>query len=193
MSLFDIKGITIVTADMLAKSGGITAKGKALAGQANTREALHKLLQQLAPDSVLKYYTNGAWSMHQMLDYLLQIIGPAELVMSTWTITEDPARTLLNLKQSGQITAIHALFDYRVRERSAGAHQILSSICDSLALGKCHAKVTVLTNDQWSVSIVGSANFSRNRRMEAGTIFTDKEAVLFDRKMILNEIAACRK
>jgi len=152
------------------------------------RQNLEQCFMGFVPDRVFKFFTDGAWSMHHLVQYFLEQIGPAELVISTWTLTENPARILVNLKEAGLITSLHCLFDYRIQDRSPNSYQLIQSIADKIKLTKVHAKVATITQDQKGVSIVGSANFSKNKRLEAGTVFTKRTDAMFDRDWIMKKI-----
>jgi hypothetical protein len=58
-----------------------------------------------------------------------------------------------------------------------------------IRLTTCHAKIVVLQNQQWSVAIVGSANFTNNPRIEAGIVSTERAVGDFHRDWMLAEIA----
>lgn len=122
--------------------------------------------------------------MHQLLAYVLEQTGPAAVWMTTWTITEEPMRSLLQQLRSGSIIELHALLDYRIERRKPEAFQLASSIITRIKLTKCHAKVLVVQNEQWSVTVLGSANFSNNPRIEAGCLFTDRASADFHRTWI---------
>ena len=68
------------------------------------------------------------------------------------------------------------------------AFQFAQGITTSVKLAKCHAKVTVLENEHWSVTIVSSANMTNNPRIEAGVICTDLAAAEFHKKWIVDVI-----
>jgi hypothetical protein len=139
------------------------------------------------PGTTVKFVTDGAWSMHQMLHYCLELCGPAKVMICTWTITEEPVRAIMRMKDKGMIKDLSVLVDHRIATRSASAMQLLKSIATDVKLIKSHAKITVILGEKMWMSIVGSANFSRNRRLEAGTIFTDHDSVMFD-FMTLNKL-----
>lgn len=122
--------------------------------------------------------------MHQLLEYLLRKTGPCRVWMTTWTITEEPMRALLAMIKDGLILELNAVLDYRIERRKPEAFQLASSIITRIKLTKCHAKVLVLKNETWSVTILGSANFSKNPRIEAGVIFTDEDSADFHKKWI---------
>jgi hypothetical protein len=55
----------------------------------------------LKRDAVVHFVTYGKWSMHQLIIYLLKQIGPAKLYMTSWSLTEQPLRALLNARLQG--------------------------------------------------------------------------------------------
>ncbi len=122
--------------------------------------------------------------MHQLLLYILQKVGPSKVWMTTWTITEDPMRALLMMVQDGLITELNAIFDYRIEKRKPEAFQLASNLVTRIKLTKCHAKVLVVRAADWDVTVVSTANFSKNPRIEAGVIFTDKASADFHQRWI---------
>jgi hypothetical protein len=73
------------------------------------------------------------------------------------------------------------IFDYRMGVRKPAELQFLQKITTEIKPAKCHAKVTVVENDNWGISIVGSANYTRNPRIEAGVLFTCRNVAAFER------------
>ena len=59
---------------------------------------------------------------------------------------------------------------------------------NDIKAAKCHAKVTVIQNETWGISIVSSANYTRNPRIEAGVICNSKEIAEFHKNWIVNEL-----
>lgn len=145
---------------------------------------LQSSIGELEHDQALQFSTAGRWSMHQLLEYLLRKTGPCRVWMTTWTITEEPMRALLAMISEGLILELNAVLDYRIERRKPEAFQLANAIITRIKLTKCHAKVLVLKNEAWNVTIIGSANFSKNPRIEAGVIFTDLASAHFHRKWI---------
>lgn len=146
--------------------------------------ALVDMVDNLKQGEAVQFCTGGLWSMHEMLRLLLMKSGPAKVWMTTWTITEEPMRVLLDLIKQGYITELSAVLDYRIERRKPEAFQLASNIISRIKLTKCHAKVAVIQNDQWDITVMGSANFSKNPRIEAGVVFTDKESAEFNMQWI---------
>jgi hypothetical protein len=134
------------------------------------------------------FWSKGQWSMHELLQFIVQKVGKSDVWMTTWTITENPVRCLFGLKKDNLIGELHCILDYRIKGRKPGPFQFLKKIADSITLTQCHAKSLVIVNENWKVSVVGSANFSQNPRLEAGVICTVPEVVDFNLKIMKNEI-----
>lgn len=145
---------------------------------------LESCISELVPDQAQQFATAGRWSLHQLLEFLLRKTGPCRLWMTTWTITEEPMRALLMMMREGLILELNAVLDYRIEKRKPEAFQLASQIITRIKLTKCHAKLLVLKNENWNVTVLGSANFSNNPRIEAGVIFTDKGSADFHSQWI---------
>ncbi|HNX79809.1 MAG TPA: hypothetical protein PKJ24_07990, partial [Prolixibacteraceae bacterium] len=131
----------------------------------------------------------GDWSTHDLLFFLLEQTGPARVYFTTWAISEYAIRQLYNLIEQGMILELKGIFDYRNGIRKPAELQFLEKISTEIKPAKCHAKVTVLENDDWGISIVGSANYTRNPRIEAGVLFSVKEVAAFERNWIEKELS----
>ena len=116
------------------------------------------------------FWTDGQWSHHQLLEYILEQTGPAEVMLSTFTICEASVRSLYNLCESGQITKLKCLFDTRTRKNKADILLFAAGITPAIYISDCHAKLVIISNDKWKIAIIGSANFSINSRLECGII-----------------------
>jgi hypothetical protein len=151
-------------------------------------DVLDTVIGEITMNSEIHYVTGARWSAHNLLHWILQRTGPAKIYISTYTISEDAVRLLHTMKEAGTILEIHALIDKRFDNRNAKAMQFAKENFSSLKLRDCHAKVTVLINDNWYISMVGSANYSNNPRIERGLIICNKTCAEFDRDWIMKEI-----
>lgn len=143
---------------------------------------------EIKESDYLLFKTDGKCSLHEMIEVILHKIGPSKLTLCTWKITEEPLRALVDLIHKGFITEINALFDYRIEETTPQAFQLALGMASKIKLGKVHAKVLVLENEKYSISIIGSANLTTNPRIEAGVLFTQKSCAEFNRNWILETI-----
>jgi len=149
---------------------------------------LQQTVAEIAPDRFLHFVTAGKWSSHQLLSYLIAQTGPVHLRMCTWSMTEDPCRALLQLRNKGQLLSAECVLSERISERTPTVYQLARNVFDKIKLAKLHAKVMVLYNDAWKVTIVGSANLTRNPKMEAGIIDTHAASAEFHLKWLQHEL-----
>jgi hypothetical protein len=154
--------------------------------------SLRDVVGQLRPNNVLHYVTYGKWSNHQLVAYILGQIGPARLWMTSWSMTEQPLRQLLMLKQKGLLIDARCILSDRIIERTPAVYDLAKNVFAELKMIKLHAKVTVLMNDNWHVVVVGSANFTSNPRVEAGVIDTNIGVAEFHKKWIEHELAKAK-
>ena len=136
----------------------------------------------------IHYASIGDWSMHDLLFHLLKQTGPAKVYISTWSVSENAVRMLIDKMNNGEITKMSAVFDWRVKMRRPEAFELAKFNISDIRLTTCHAKVTVIENDEWNISIVGSANYTNNPRIESGVISCDKTASGFHKFWITEEI-----
>ncbi|RYE02392.1 MAG: hypothetical protein EOP50_00180 [Sphingobacteriales bacterium] len=183
MALFDVTPLQIQAEPSAGGGIGLSSDPGAGAG------ALHQVLGLLDTTSTIHWVSDGDWSMHQLLEELLMRMGPSEALISSYAFSELPARKLADLKASGAITRLSCIIDSRVDVRSASALSILTNVSDRLKLCQTHAKVTILRNSVGAVAIViGSANYTTNKRYEAGLLSTDPEVAGFHAKWIEDEL-----
>lgn len=133
------------------------------------------------------FYTRGAFDLVQLVLYILKQTGPADVVISSYSVAEDSIRTLHRMVEKGDILSIRFLIDNRVRSISPKPFDVLINTfpgcyrCLSL-----HAKIALISNSDWKISVVGSQNATHNPKLERGIIHTDPEIFLFD-KMVLDD------
>lgn len=187
MALFKIKDLQKKEAEPTGTfTKSISGKTKhIIASQASQ---LAETIQNLEHDVHYHFCTAGSWSLHDMIAIICEKIGPSKLYLTTWTISEEPMRMLFKLIDQGLITEMDCLFDYRIEKRKAEAFQLAKVNSSRIKLIKIHAKVAVLVNEDWAVTITGSANLTKNPRIEAGTISTMRETAEFHSAWITNEI-----
>jgi hypothetical protein len=167
MTLFSLKDLK---GESQPQSKAKISAGASSASSLRRRDEVAKAVQAIRQGESMHFVSEGQWSMHELLEEMLEKIGPADVFVTTWTITKDPVRRIVMLKQEGRIRSLNCLLDYRIRDRKPAPFQLLQANADRISLAKCHAKVTVAINDDWALSCLSSANYSRNPRFEAGII-----------------------
>lgn len=134
------------------------------------------------------FYSNGAVNLVQLMLYVLRQTGPAHVFLSTYSIAEDSVSTLRRYVDDGTILSIRFLIDNRVRSISPKpfAH-LITSFPDSYRCTSLHAKVALISNEGWHVSIVGSQNATHNPKLERGIIHTSEDIWRFDNNIMYEQ------
>lgn len=118
-----------------------------------------------------------------MLAFILEQTGPADVWFTSWTITEGPMRLVVDLLERGAIRSCRALLSERVEAMNPAALQLAKGNLQ-LRLLKLHAKSIVVLNDTWGVTVGGSANFTRNPRIEKYIVCTHRDIAEAERTWI---------
>ena len=133
-------------------------------------------LQDLRPRF---FFSDNDFSLHELIAALLHKVGPSELGIITWSITIDPISVIGKLKADGLITKLSGLIDARTQRNHPQAFQMVLELFDELRIISSHAKVTLISNDHFKITIIGSANLTINPRLEVGQIFFDPDVFNF--------------
>lgn len=156
----------------------------AVNGSVGFSDNVMDIVAQIKGNDSCHFYTDGAWNMHQLLVGLLEITGAAHIYLSSFAMSETAVRTIHSLQDIGVIKSLHCVIDNRVETRSAGSLQLLKSISSSISLRPCHAKTTVIEGELCSLVIIGSANYTENKRMEVGFVDSNPETCAFHKSWI---------
>jgi len=150
-------------------------------------QVLKEVLSDFKQGESIHYITEGHWHLHELITGLLMITGPAKLYLSTWAMSEDPVRALLNLIEQKYITELNCVFDYKTTTQAPKVLQLVTTISSRVKVCHCHAKMFVIENDSWLIVNNGSANLTKNPRLESGVICSNKIVAARYRDKILEK------
>jgi hypothetical protein len=136
-------------------------------------------LNALEKDVIFPFASEAKFSMHELLEYLLHLTGPAAVRITSFSITEIAIRSFLNLMENGRITSLECIFDLAVKRHRLGLLYFMNNVVSSIALTKNHSKLILVKNSVWNVTVIGSANFNVNDKIETGVISTQREFFRF--------------
>lgn len=142
-------------------------------------KTLEENFPKLNRDKDIHFMSHGEWSTHELIMHLLTLIGPAHLYFTTWSLKEYPVRLLMKAMEEGRLMSIYALLDTRVKVRNPEVLALAQMQFATVREYDCHAKVAVLMNEDWKVTVIGSANMTNNPRVEACVLSTHPEVADF--------------
>lgn len=128
----------------------------------------------------------GQFAAWEILAAALDLTGPADVVVATWSTNGEAIKDLARLRSEGRIKNLRLVLDNSLRSREPEYFQILMSALgnDCIRTTRTHAKWCVLTNDRWNIVIRGSMNFGAVPRLEYFEVSDDRKLAEF-----LNAIA----
>jgi hypothetical protein len=116
----------------------------------------------------------------------MQQTGPVHAFMTSYSFSQKSIEQIQNRLEKKDLLSFRVIIDNRVRSLSPKPFQMLIESFD-YRCSSIHAKVALLWNDNWKISIVTSQNATDNPKLERGTIFTDQNVFDFDLKALQNE------
>jgi len=153
---------------------------------ADAEKALTRSIGQLENGREHHFYSWGNFNLVRLISYLIKQTGPAHVFMTSYSFSQKSIEQLQNKISKGEILSFRVILDNRVRVMSPKPFQMIASSFDYRCIS-VHAKVALLWNDAWKISIVTSQNATDNPKLERGTIFTDEQVFNFDLKVLENE------
>lgn len=143
--------------------------------------SLTKAIGLIKPGINTHFYSFGNFNLVRLIMYLLKQTGPVHLCMTSYSFSNKSIQQLQNHIENDKLLSFQLLIDNRVRSISPKPFQMIAS-CFNYRCASVHAKIALLWNDNWKISIVTSQNATDNPKMERGIIFTDPAVFDFDHK-----------
>ena len=136
---------------------------------ARNPDKLKQVVNAIALYEHFHFISDGSWSLHDLLLSIIDKYAPADIWITTYSITQFPASILAGMVDEGKIKQLKVLMDYRAKDRYPAVEQLMSNVSE-LKLTPIHAKVFILQNATESLLIIGSANWTANKRIELGIV-----------------------
>ena len=177
-----------ITADEGSKSEAIGL----LSDQGNTSfiadkdQNLSKAIGQITSGKDTHYYSWGNFNLVRLIIYLIRQTGPVHCLMTSYSFSQTSIEQLQNRIEKKDLLSFRVIIDNRVKTMSPKPFQMLMQSFDYRCTS-VHAKVALLWNDKWKLSIVTSQNATDNPKLERGTIFTDASVFNFDLNVLEDE------
>lgn len=132
-------------------------------------DILSKHIGRIEHGGIYNLWTFGRYCMTDIINHLLRITGPADVTATTWSLNADSVQTMINRRKDGLLTNFRMWIDPRVRRANPEPLRLLKQNFDTV-IAPVHAKVALISNKDWKISVSGSMNFTSNPQPERGTI-----------------------
>lgn len=132
------------------------------------------------------FYSFGNFNSMRLIFHILRSTGPAHILMASYGISPKTIEGILRRKRQGEILSFRLIVDNRVRTISPKPFDMIVRNLD-YRCASIHAKVALIYNDRWKVTLISSQNATDNPKVERGVIYTDPAVFDFDYKN-LNDV-----
>ena len=129
-------------------------------------------LEPLAP-AASQAYVSASTQVADILRWILDQTGPASIIMSSFSISEEFLRRLFFIKEEGLVKSISIVLDFKATNKTLKLWPFIARTVESCHLADNHSKVLLVFNDSWKVAVSMSQNLTRGNRYEAGIVSTD--------------------
>jgi hypothetical protein len=153
---------------------------------ADADKNLTKAIGQLQNGLSTHYYSWGNFNLVRLICYLLKQTGSAHAFMTSYSISQKSIEQLMHRMERQELLSFRVIIDNRVKTMSPLPFQMLISSFDYRCTS-IHAKVALIWNDLWKITILTSQNATDNPKLERGTIFTDPSVFDFDLNILEHE------
>ena len=110
----------------------------------------------------------GQFSLPDLLDAILCQIGTADVVIWTFTLTTESIDRLAELQKTGAIGSLRFMLDRSFQGREPHYCARLLEVFGNSAIRttRNHAKLLQISGGGWQLTVLTTANFTRNPRLE---------------------------
>ena len=132
------------------------------------KETAAEAVGELYPSCAIFGITKGQFSLIELIAYILDQTGPADIFLSTWTASGADLTDAANLLSSGKIKTFRMLVDMSFQRRQpafASKARELFGI-DAIRVTRNHAKFCLIRNPKWNIVLKTSMNLNFNPRLE---------------------------
>lgn len=120
--------------------------------------------------------TYGQFSLLDLIDAALEITGPADVTISTWSAGFYDVEAAERFRDSGRIRSIRFIMDSSAKRGQATVGDVGEIFGrETVRATRSHAKFALIVNAEWSVLITSSMNLNLNPRCEQFEMTDDPE------------------
>lgn len=125
--------------------------------------------------------THGQFSLLDLLQATLDITGPADVDIATWSAGLYDVDAAQRFRDDGRIRRIRFVMDSASQKRGQASTVQIADLFgdDAIRTTRSHAKFVIATNAVWNVVITSSMNLNLNQRVEQFEMTDDRERAAF--------------
>lgn len=140
------------------------------------RKARHRLskvanardtIEGFGPGIDIVGLTYGQFSLLDLIEAALEVTGPADVTISTWSAGFYDVEAAVRFRDNGLLRSCRFLMDSSAKRGQATPGDVADLFGpDSVRTSRSHAKFVLIRNKDWAVVITSSMNLNLNPRLE---------------------------
>ena len=127
-------------------------------------------------DKPYQAYLSNVLQVADVLEWVLEQVGTAEVWQTSFSISEEFLRRLFFIERSGQVKRFNLVLDHKATNKTLKLWAFITQVIQRTYLADNHSKILLVRSEAGdTVSVVTSQNLTRGNRSESAFITTDKE------------------
>lgn len=143
---------------------------------------LSEILKPLSERESQAYLSNAV-QVADILEWVLQQVGTAEVWQTSFSISEEFLRRLYFICKANKVSRINLVLDHKATNKTLKLWAFITQVIERTYLADNHSKILLVKSEAGdTVSVVTSQNLTRGNRAESAFISTSPEifAHLYD-------------
>lgn len=143
---------------------------------------LSEILKPLSERANQAYLSNAV-QVADILEWVLQQVGTAEVWQTSFSISEEFLRRLYFICKANKVSRINLVLDHKATNKTLKLWAFITQVIERTYLADNHSKILLVKSEAGdTVSVVTSQNLTRGNRAESAFISTSPEifAQLYD-------------
>lgn len=115
-------------------------------------------------------YLSDALQVADVLQWILGQTGPADVKMTSFSISEEFLRRIFFIEKEGLVRRLDILLDFKATNKTLKLWPFIAQTVEHCHLASNHSKLLLVGNERWKVAVVMSQNLTRGNRYESGFV-----------------------
>lgn len=124
-------------------------------------------------DAPLQSALSNEMQIADILEWVLQQVGTAEVWQTSFSISEEFLRRLYFITRNGSASAIHLVLDFKATNKTLSLWTFIEQVISTTHLADNHSKVLLIHSQKGDkVTVITSQNLTRGNRNESYIVTT---------------------
>ena len=137
--------------------------------------SINDILKPLG-DKPYQAYLSNVLQVADILEWILEQVGTAEVWQTSFSISEEFLRRLFFIEKSGRVKQFNLVLDHKATNKTLKLWAFITQVIERTYLADNHSKILLVRSEAGdTISVVTSQNLTRGNRSESAFITTDEE------------------